>query len=132
MEVTLEPIQVMYVESGSGIAGSAEAFSKLEKPLPTLKGRKFYGTYDCENGIYRACIKLEIENDKPKEWGFKITNIPGGKYVKDKIMDWVGKENLIGKIFTKLSKNNLVDESRPSIEFYRSQRELILYLPVID
>ena len=132
MKETLQTIKVLYVESENGIAGSHEAFDRLEKPLPTLRGRKFYGTYDSENGIYRACVKLEIETDKPKEWGLKITNIPGGKYVKDKIKNWVGKENLIGEVFTKLSKSHRTDKGRPSIEFYRSQRELILYLPVMD
>lgn len=44
-QVTLSEVQVMYVESDNGIAGASEAFDRLEARFPSLKGRKFYGTF---------------------------------------------------------------------------------------
>jgi hypothetical protein len=43
--VTLPEIQVMYIESTTGFAGGAKAFDALEAPFPTLKGRRFCGTF---------------------------------------------------------------------------------------
>lgn len=38
-------VQVMYVESATGVAGASGAFDRLEARLPSMKGRKFYGTF---------------------------------------------------------------------------------------
>ena len=44
-QVTRPEVQVMYVESATGLAGAAEAFDRLEARFPSLKGRRFYGTF---------------------------------------------------------------------------------------
>ena len=120
----------MYIESDNGIAGSVQAFERLEKPLPTLRHRKFFGTYLPETDTYRACVAIDISSDRPRQWGFKITEIPGGKYLQSRVKNWVGREELIGKTFHEMMKQVKLDENRPSIEYYRSQKELVLYLPV--
>ena len=58
--------------------------------------------------------------------------IPKGKNVYEKIMDWNGKISLIGPTMEKLIKQNnaLIDWSRPILEFYKSQNELRLLVPV--
>ena len=45
-------------------------------------------------------------------------------------MNWEKNLPEIGKTFQRMSQENERDVSRPSIEFYRSQRELVLFLPV--
>ena len=127
IETTLGNISVWSV-SCIGVAKSASAFTTLESKLPTLTGRKFYGClignpYD---GIYRACV-AKIDSDK---LNLESWVIPCGKYLKTKIKNWSGSEYLIGQTFSVMSKNISVDISRPSIEFYRSQQEIILYLPI--
>ena len=42
--MTLDAIPVMFVVSPHGVQGAGEAFDRLEARLPSLKGRKFYGT----------------------------------------------------------------------------------------
>ena len=130
MITQLEAIKTMYVVSENGLAGSKKAFETLEKPLSTLKGRKFYGLYYPQTDTYLACTRLIIETDQPKLWGFKIMEIPGGKYLQAKIKDWERNTKRIGETFSQMAQDNQVDPDRPSIEFYRSQKELILYLPV--
>jgi hypothetical protein len=46
--------------------------------------------------------------------------------------DWATRIADIGKTFVTMTERegSRVDDSRPSIEFYRSQSELILLLPV--
>lgn len=36
----------------------------------------------------------------------------------------------IGRTFQRMTEANVHDATRPSIEFYRSQREVVLFLPV--
>ena len=78
MEVTLDDIHIIYIESATGVEGAPEAFRRLESLLPSLKGRKLPTTF--------AAMSEEFKNR--------------------------------------------VDASRPSIEFYRSQKELLLFLPI--
>lgn len=131
MEVTLNDIEVMFVQSPNGPAGAGEAFNKLETRLASLKGRKFYGTYQYSTGEYRACVALE--NDlEPKQLGFEVSTIPGGKYAQEKLKDWHQYVDEIPVIFQKMSQEfqERIDSNRPSIEFYKSQKELILLLPI--
>jgi hypothetical protein len=127
--VTLPDVKVMYVESTTGLAGAAKAFDTLEAQFASLKGRKFYGTFQPPTGPYRACVAIE-PGDDAAALGFSTWTIPGGKYSRRKVMNWEKNLPEIGKTFQRMSQENERDVSRPSIEFYRSQRELVLFLPV--
>jgi hypothetical protein len=131
MEISLESISVMFVESPSGPQGSGEAFSKLEAGFHSLKGRKFYATFQYPDGPYRACVAIE-KGDNPAALGLEVGVIPGGKYARGKLENWTERPWEIPDEFTRLSEayRGRVDLSRPSIEFYKSQKELILLLPI--
>lgn len=130
-ETIISDIKVLVVTT-KGVNSSAEAFNQLESKLPTLRNRKFCGCLigSPENGIYRACV-AKIDTDNPKEMGLDEWVIPGGRYMRAKIKDWVGKEYLIGETFQKMSEAIKVDHTRPYIEFYRSQKELVLLSPIL-
>jgi len=127
MLVTRDPIRVMYVVSPNGTAGAAEAFDRLEARLSSLKGRKFYGTL--LNGEYRACVELEPQ-DSPAAMGLETWTIPGGAYVRRKLPDWPEHVTEIGQIFGALESEHPRDPARPNVEFYRSQKELLLFMAV--
>jgi hypothetical protein len=127
--VTLDDIAVMYVESTTGIAGAAKAFETLEAPFASLRGRKFYGSVMPPHGPYRACVAIEPTDDVTA-LGFQTWTIPGGKYCRAKLQNWEQHLPEIGTTFERMRSENERDTSRPSIEFYRSQRELLLFLPV--
>jgi muconolactone delta-isomerase len=130
MEATLDDTQVMYVISSEGPAGAADAFKKLEDAINwELKGRKFYGTMMGMTGEYRANMSVK-DDDNFEKLGFKTSVIPGGKYYKEKINDW---EKHVAEIAPKC--NEIIakidyDNSRPIIEFYRSQAELFIFIPI--
>jgi hypothetical protein len=127
MEFVLEDIVVMYVPAEGGPAGAGAAFDRLEAYLPGLKGRKFYGTLHA--GEYRACVALE-DQDSPEVWGLPTWTIPGGPYVRQKLKNWTERVSEIGAIFDRLAEENTADPDRPTVEYYRSQDELHLLLPV--
>ncbi len=94
-----------------------------------MRGRKFYGTY--QGGEYRASVAL-LPRDDARQLGLQTWVIPGGLYVREKMTDWASRLPEIGNTFMAMAdrEKSRVDTTRPSIEFYRSQRELILFLPV--
>ena len=127
MLVTRDPISVMYVVSPNGTEGAAEAFDRLEARLPSLKGRKFYGTM--LNGEYRACVELDPQ-DRPAAMGLDTWIIPGGAYVRRKLTGWPERLPEIGETFKAMAAEFPADPTRPNVEFYRSQKELLLFMAV--
>jgi len=127
MLVTLADIPVMFLMSQSGPQGAGEAFDRLEARLPSLKGRKFYGTM--LNGEYRACVALETQ-DSPAAMGLETWTIPGGAYARRKLERWPERLPEIRQIFGALAAEYPQDPARPNLEFYRSQKELLLFMAV--
>ncbi len=127
--VELQDIPVMYVESDAGLAGASKAFDRLEAHFRSLKGRKFYGTFLPPDGPYRACVAIQPADDAAA-LGLATWTIPGGKYRRGKVPNWSQNLPEIGKTFARMSEEFGRDPSRPGIEFYRSMKELVLFLPV--
>jgi hypothetical protein len=127
VEIVLEDVDIMYMPAEGGPQGARSAFDRLESCLPSLKGRRFYGTFHRRE--YRACVAL-IEQDSPSEWGIQTWTIPGGPYEREKLNRWPERISEIARIFQRLSTKNRADPERPSIEYYRSQDELHLLIPI--
>lgn len=132
METTLAALPVLFVEAPNGPAGSGEAFNPLEGRLASLKGRKFYATFQYPAGPYRACVAWDSDDD-PAARGLPTWTIPGGQYAKGKLANWTEHAGDIPAVFAQLSETyqGWIDSSRPSIEFYKSQAELLLFLPIV-
>ena len=129
MQVVLADIPVMCIQAVGGLAGMAEAWVKLEAPLGSLRGRRFYGVY--WKGSYWACVAAATGDDSA-ECGFDSWVIPGGLYASAKLKDWAEHTDEIQPAVSALLEANEVDSARPTIEFYRSQRELVLYVPITE
>jgi len=111
--------------------GVKEAFDILESKLPTLKGRKFFGSLkkDAGDEEYRACVEIADEHDiKIPE--LVLYTIPGGKYATHRVPDWESRVSEIGLLFAEMEKLFKLDFTRPLLEFYKSRKELILMLPI--
>ncbi len=127
-QVTLPDMPVMYVESPTGLAGASDAFDRLEARFPSLRGRKFYGTFQPPAGPYRACTAIG-PGDDATALGLPTWVIPGGQYRRRKLLDWQTRMKEIGEAFRSMAEEGERDASRPSIEFYRSEKDLVLFLP---
>jgi hypothetical protein len=130
--VTLPDIPVMYVagEAGRPIAEQApRAFRALEAKLRSLKGRKFYGVV--LGNEYRACVVIDAGDD-PASLPHPTWTLPGGKYVRRRVVDWERQLDLIGSTIQALLQRPDVDPSRPCVEYYRSQRELLVLVPIVE
>jgi hypothetical protein len=129
--VELQEIPVLRLKADMKGKGPSAAFNLLESKLPTLKGRKFYGTFQFtpDGEEYYACV-VRVDSDDPGKMQLETGTIPGGLYVRRKLMDWEKNLSKLPGLFEKMARTHDVDQKRPSLEFYRSQAELQLFLPV--
>jgi hypothetical protein len=129
--VLLEEVPVLRLKADFAGKGPAAAFARLETKLPSLKGRKFYGTFRFAGGgpEYFACV-ARTSSDDPSKLGLDSGTIPGGLYARRKLLDWKSRLSELPALFQAMARENDVDPARPSVEFYRSQAELQLFLPV--
>jgi len=134
MEITyveLQEIPVLRVRADMKGKGPSAAFNLLESKLPTIKGRKFYGTFQPtpEGEEYCACV-ARIDSDDPEKLQLETGVIPGGWYARSKLTDWEKNLSKLLSLFEEMARTHDVDPKRPSLEFYRSQAEMHLFLPV--
>ncbi len=129
--VELQEISVLRVRADMKGKGPSAAFNLLESKLPTLKGRKFYGTFrpTSDGEEYYACV-ARIDSDDPEKMQLETGLVPGGWYARSKLMDWEKNLSKLPSLFEEMARTHDADPKRPSLEFYRSQAEMHLYLPV--
>jgi DNA gyrase inhibitor GyrI len=131
--VELQEIPVLRVRADMVRGGPSEAMQMLESKLPTLKGRKFYGVFrEMPDGEeYYACV-AKIEADDPSRMRLETGVIPGGKYARRKITNWekIIRDGELPRVTREFSQAHDTDPSRFTIEFYRSQEELQLLVPL--
>ncbi len=112
--------------------GVKSAFNSLENKLVNKNGRQFFGAVHINNNElnYKACL---VQNAKDEHLALGLDNytIPGGKYVTNKLVNWTKNTHLIKEMFNEMEHKYRFDASRPQLEYYKSNRELVLMLPVI-
>jgi hypothetical protein len=131
--VVQDDIQVMYTaEAGDPGDVAHVAFQRLESALDSLRGRRMYGLYFPDAGEYWASTAL-LEGDDPEALGFERGAIPGGSYLRARLRGEL--EELYPRIpttFSEMVETGEADSSRPSIEFYRRDDEVVLLLPIVE
>lgn len=113
--------------------GITDAWNRLEARIPSLKGRRFYGLTTCEGGelVYYAAVKVGSE-DEAASLGFPAMRVRGGRCVLVKLMDWPNRVGEISAIFDELMRNFPMAPNAPTLEYYRSQSELHLLVPLAE
>ena len=129
-----EVVEVLCVRADMHAGGPAEAMRTLESKLPSLKGRRFYGVFRLlpEGEEYFACVERTATDD-PLAMGLEGGTIPGGLYIRRKVLDWekVIAAGALGALFQDLARRYPIDRTRPEVEYYRSMTELHLLAPVL-
>jgi integron-associated effector binding protein len=127
-EVEREEIAVQFVRVRDGLDEIARAWNELEAVV-ALRGRHFYGAYDPIADDYRACVEVR-EGDELAP-GLEAGTLPGGRYLRARLHgDPPGIYARIKPTFDAMVAQKPPDESRPSLEHYRSHDEIDLLLPV--
>lgn len=124
------PIDTLCLQTDDVPNGIKGIFHELETRVGNLQGKKFYGAVLCEGDklLYKACVKKEPGMNIP---GTAEYIIPPGKYARTVMKDWPGKIPMIKDTFMEMMKQHEPDHSRPQVEYYKSEKELILLQPVV-
>ncbi len=121
---------VMFRRARDGVDDIRRAWSELEATVGSLRGRKFFGAFDEATGEYRTCTQLR-EDDDPVSLALETGTLPGGPYLRERLKGEPPEiYDRIGPTFDRLLQQAACDETRPSIEFYRSRDVIDLLLPV--
>ncbi len=131
--VDLPDVELMVNRADGFPSGIKAAWDRLESKLPSLKGRKFYGLTVCEGSglAYFAGVEA-VDDQEASSVALPTMMIRGGKYARAKLLDWSNHTDKIGEIFGELMRDFPMDPNGPSVEFYRSQSELHLLVPLAE
>lgn len=124
-------IKLMCLKSPDGPHSAEDTFRRLENHLSSMRKRKFYGLTRLEEGnlTYLACVNMEGGADRDFVEGQKVT-LEKGKYEREKISDWKKNLGQIPAVIDRVAAESSVDSERYVIEFYRSEKELFLMIPI--
>ncbi len=122
-----DDIKIFCVTAKSFPEGIMEAFTTLEKMLPTINGRIFYGiSYKNKDGSigYKAAVAESFEGEGEK-YNCETFIITRGEYLTETIMNWRNNIPAIGSAFQMLLSDPRLDNSFPCVEWYKSDVEVM-------
>lgn len=124
-------IPVMFRRTTDDQEAITRTWAEVEAAVGSLRGRKFYGSFDVTTSEYRVCVQLR-EGDDPGALGLEEGTLPGGRYARERLEgDPPAVYALIKPTFDRLAGQRTdEDASRPSIEFYRRHDVIDLLLPI--
>jgi hypothetical protein len=131
--VDLPNLRLMVARGDEFPAGIKAAWNRLESRLSSLKGRKFYGITRSEGSqlVYFAGVVAEGD-EEVVALGLPTMMVKGGKYARAKLLDWPNHTDQIGQILGQLMRDFPMNPSEPTLEYYRSQSELHLLIPLAE
>ena len=129
--VEREAVRVLFKRTTDEQEAITRAWAELEAVVGSLKGGKFFGTFDTETEEYRVCVQRR-DGDDADALGLEHGTIPGGRYARERLEgEPPAVYGLIKPAFDRLAGRDDVDSSRPSIEYYRRRDVIDLLLPVL-
>jgi hypothetical protein len=129
--VDRDDVSVMLRHVPDEVPAIRRAWSEVEQALGSLRGRKFYGSFDPTTNQYAVCVVLQ-QGDDPRALGLEQGTLPGGKYVRVRLKgDPPAVYDLIPPTMRRLANRPDRDPIRPQLEFYRRRDEIDLLVPVL-
>jgi len=129
--VDLPDVNLVVSRADEFPAGIKAAWDRLESKLPSLKGRRFYGLAVCEGSqvAYFAGVQ-PVSDEEVASLGLPTMMTKGGKYARVKLFDWQNHTDKIDEIIDQLMQDFQMDPNGAGVEYYRSQSELHLLMPL--
>lgn len=105
--------------------GIGEAFDALVQMLGGFN-RSFYGISKFYNGkmLYYATAEETYHGEAEKYNGHGYI-IEQGEYLTETINNWRNKTNCIKDVFEEMGRDNSVDKTKPAIEWYKNDDEML-------
>jgi predicted transcriptional regulator YdeE len=106
--------------------GIKETFDTLVAKVPEGLNRNYYGISYMENQkvVYIAAVEQKNE-DEPKKYNCEKYLIEKGEYLGEDVHNWMQKTDSIKDVFHELMQNDNIDCSKPCIEWYKNDDEMV-------
>ncbi len=103
-----------------------EAFNTLMQSIQKDKERAYYGISYFEGNmiIYKAFTEEKFEGEA-NPYNYEIYTIEKGDYYTVALKNWRSKTNSIKDIFNEMMQDECTDNSKPCIEWYKSDDEML-------
>jgi hypothetical protein len=107
-------------------SGIGKAFEDLVKLVPGGFTRSFFGISEMKNGVMQySAVAEELSDGEAETYQCSEFVIAKGVYLTTMLKDWQTKTERIKDIFHEMMKDNRVDKSKPCIEWYKNEREML-------
>lgn len=106
--------------------GIKEAFDGIIKMLPAKDKRFYYGISECTNeGIIYIAATAETFEGEGSQYGYDSYVVEKGEYLAETVVGWLNKTHGIKDVFEQMFKDDRADRSKPCIEIYKNDDEII-------
>ena len=127
-------LKVFGIEVKTFPLGIDEAFNKLIKQTGDGAGaREYYGISSMnKNGkmIYKAVAEEKYEGEA-KKYKYDESIIEKGEYFFEVLKDWRNQTQCIKDIFTKMIEDDRIDKTKPAVEWYKNENEMLCMIKAI-
>jgi hypothetical protein len=112
--------------------GIGDAFEALVKMIPGGFNRSYYGISKMEDNkmVYIAAAE-ELNDNEAEKYNCNRYIIEGGDYFTITVADWRTKTDSIKNIFDQLVKDDRTDKSKPGIEWYKNEKEMLCMMKAL-
>lgn len=114
--------------------GIEDAFDILIKKTGDGAGtRNYYGLSDFKNGkmVYYVLAEKKYPGEAEK-YNFEKLIIEKGNYVTITVKDWRKKTDCIKDVFSEIIQDPRVNKTKPAVEWYKSEDEMMCLVQMND
>ncbi|MEO8764792.1 MAG: hypothetical protein ABI416_10915 [Ginsengibacter sp.] len=108
-------------------AGIGAAYDLLVQNVAGGFDRPYFGiAYTAKDGtrVYKATAQEKYEGEAQK-YSYERYTIEKGAYLAVTVYDWRNKTGSIKDVFQEIMKDNRVDKTKPCIECYKNDQEMV-------
>jgi predicted transcriptional regulator YdeE len=123
-----DDLKVFGVQVKTFPSGIDEAFYELIKKTDDCADeRNYYGvsSMDHEGKIIYKAVAEEKHTGEAKKFNYEQTTIEKGEYFFTILKDWSRNKHCIKDIFHEMMKDGRVDKTKPCVEWYKNDNEML-------
>lgn len=128
-DITVFGRQVKTFPSGIG-----EAFDELIKMTGDRAGeRSYYGISEFKGGkmVYYAVAEEKVDGEA-EQYNYEKLKIQRGEYLTSTVIDWQKKTDCIKDVFYEIIQDPRVNKTKPAIEWYKNDNEMMCLVKMKD
>ncbi len=110
-----------------------EAFNTLMQSIKNDKERNYYGVSYMEGDaiVYKAFAEEKSEGEASR-YNYETYTIEKGEYYTITLKNWRNNTSSIKDIFSEMMKDEQTDNSKPCIEWYKTNDEMLCMMKAIN